>query len=567
VTLLSGTDFSSDLDLATITILKDVKVAEITPENCRVDYSDGSTRAATLTVGLYTPRTLASHLQAQMNITSSGWTVSYSDSTHKFTITKSSGTASLLVKSGTNASISVWKTLGYDGGADKTAALTYEADAVFYDGDPDKSHILRVTGKGYKDDVSGTYTGTANAMIETGESILRMLIHRILKKPLSIIDETSFLEARSRAPESLAIYLNESTTTKEVFDAIEYSNIGNIIVDGEGKVYYFVYIGDIPASIIDFYDRDYLSFEAEKSVSDVYTTMRVLHDQDPSTGAFEARAATDNAVAVRFGRPDIRELKTYIKYGSNAQAAAARLLELAKVPARKITFSSKGKLIDKKVGDKIRITRSRAMDANGKIQSLTSRIISIKHDYARAESTVSVVDDVVTVAGMACITACQSACETGCQESCQIVCQDSCESSCQNACESSCQNACEGACQGTCQLGCQTTCELVCQSTCEVSCESGCQTMCQTSCQTGCELSCQNCQTACQTGGCETGCQTCQTCEAGGCEGGCEACESCQTCQVCEGGTYEGCGNTCEVACEGTCMSNCQSRSESILQV
>ncbi len=523
VQLVESTDYTADLATARVTIVKDAQVLEITESNRRLDFSDGSTRVAEITLGVYTPRTLAVAVETAMNAVSSGITVSYSDATHKFTIAKGSGTLQLLINTGANKETAVWTLLGFARGANKTGSLSYTADSAIFT-DSDKQHVLRVDGRGFKDDALGTYTGTPSAVIETGEAILRTLTRYL---PPVTLDEVSLDEARARAPESLSLYLNESTSIKGIFDALEFSNIANIVLDGEGRLFYLVYMGDVPAGITDFYDRDFLEFDVTFGPTDCYSTITVRFGRDPTTGKYFARSASDPATSLRFNRPNSRPFDTLLVLEDNAQAAASRMLELARVPARKIRFSAKGKLVDKKVGDKIRVTRSRALDADGRLSAKVLRILSIRQDYQQGRSTVECVDDVVTVAGIACLSACQNVCETGCQVGCEVSCQTECMADCQAGCQTGCQVGCEVNCQQACELGCQTgTCESVCQAcqacqtnceaNCQVGCEVACQEACEQSCETTCELGCQdtcelNCQVHCEHF-CETGCQaTCET--------------------------------------------------------
>lgn len=90
---------------------------EITSTNNKLYINDGSDKTVTLTAASYTYSTLAAHVQTQLNASSSNWTCTYSTTTHKFTIARSSGTAVLRETQTTNA---VWDTLGYNQGADIT---------------------------------------------------------------------------------------------------------------------------------------------------------------------------------------------------------------------------------------------------------------------------------------------------------------------------------------------------------------------------------------------------------------------------------------------------------------
>ena len=78
---------------------------------------------ATLTIANYTGATLATEVQTQLNAVSSGYTVAYSTTTHRFTITNS-GSVSLILSNQTTAA---WFTLGYSSITDQTGT-SFPAD-------------------------------------------------------------------------------------------------------------------------------------------------------------------------------------------------------------------------------------------------------------------------------------------------------------------------------------------------------------------------------------------------------------------------------------------------------
>lgn len=85
----------------------------ITSDNNKLYINDGSDKTITLTAANYTYSSLASHIQTQLNASSSNWTCTYnSSSTFKFTINRTSGTAVLRISVTTDA---VWDTIGYVG--------------------------------------------------------------------------------------------------------------------------------------------------------------------------------------------------------------------------------------------------------------------------------------------------------------------------------------------------------------------------------------------------------------------------------------------------------------------
>lgn len=96
--------------------------------------SGGVELNATISSGTYTPSELATEIKTQLDATGGGtYSVSYSDSTGKWTITYDSGgdpDFDLLWSTGTNTATSIGDTLGFDTSSDDTAALTYTGDSI-----------------------------------------------------------------------------------------------------------------------------------------------------------------------------------------------------------------------------------------------------------------------------------------------------------------------------------------------------------------------------------------------------------------------------------------------------
>jgi hypothetical protein len=78
--------------------------------NNKIYINDGTNKTITLTSASYsTPALLATHIQTQLNASSTGWTVSYSTTAYKFTISNSSS-VTLRLSQTTNAT---WNTIGF----------------------------------------------------------------------------------------------------------------------------------------------------------------------------------------------------------------------------------------------------------------------------------------------------------------------------------------------------------------------------------------------------------------------------------------------------------------------
>lgn len=92
---------------------------------------DATTRAAVVTAKMYTdPHELAAALQTSMNALGSTntFTVAYSDTTGKYTLTSSGTTFTLKWSTGTNAANTIGDKIGFDTTSDDSSALTYTSD-------------------------------------------------------------------------------------------------------------------------------------------------------------------------------------------------------------------------------------------------------------------------------------------------------------------------------------------------------------------------------------------------------------------------------------------------------
>ena len=97
----------------------------VTSSNKKIYINDGSDKTITLTEASYTYATLASHIQTQLNASSSNWTCTYSTTTFKFTLGRSSGTAVARLSVTTDAA---WDMLGYTGSIDDDVGTGQAAD-------------------------------------------------------------------------------------------------------------------------------------------------------------------------------------------------------------------------------------------------------------------------------------------------------------------------------------------------------------------------------------------------------------------------------------------------------
>lgn len=405
-TVPTGGHYTVDLDLGQISLVDNVGPFRVTIENNAIDWQDGigalNTFTATVPVGLYTGRQLSNAIEAVMEpVSGNDYSVIYrvgfgAGAAGKDRITfqrlTGAGTFSLLTNSGANKETAIWDLIGFDKSADTTIPIPVSDEVLFTDSDT--QHVIRVDAQGFKDDGSGTFTGVGEGIINIGADMLRVILVNYMKKSFDVIDDATFDDARTSAPEEIAAYFGEEISTKDIFDALEFSNAANIIVNADGVVFYKVNISDIAGipPLVD--DKDIEEHVEEFDVSDVYQTIRIAFDQDPSSGEFVSVEATDTSVVPRLGRPDSRTFETFLKESTDARDRADEFLALANRAPRKIVMNLLGgRFIRKEIGDKLDLTIERATGLEGTIQNEIFRIVSIRKRPQDGKVNVEVTDN------------------------------------------------------------------------------------------------------------------------------------------------------------------------------
>lgn len=83
---------------------------DITALNNVIYINDGTDKSVNITIAKYLAATLAAEIQTKLNSISTNWTCTYSSTTLKFTIARSSGAAVIRLSQTTN---SIWDTIGF----------------------------------------------------------------------------------------------------------------------------------------------------------------------------------------------------------------------------------------------------------------------------------------------------------------------------------------------------------------------------------------------------------------------------------------------------------------------
>lgn len=404
-------------------VLHDTRPIFITDENNKLYFDiGGAVLCAVIPVGVYggvdtgmpDPQGLDITITAQMQSVSGAGDVfcSFTESTQKFAIGKSAGTLNLRCATGSDTQSGIWALLGFNASADKTGSLLYNADNVFTSQAYDQ--ILRADVIGFKDDASGTYTGTASATIEKAPDIARHILQAFLKVPESQIDIASFVAARATTwgAKPCSLYIGVTRTVADVFSELETSGHFDLIVSG-GLWTCVPRDTTVPAGTPTLEDADYIAFESYYNPDDIFGTVTLTYNEAPDGGdplniskgrgfgqpnaRTEMGEVTDPDVELRFDRREQTTFRTCLRDAADAcyPLAGSRLEGLAaecSTPRRRFRLTVKGKALLTPIGGKLVLTRSRGVDSTGALSSVLVRVISKRDDWARWISEIEAIE-------------------------------------------------------------------------------------------------------------------------------------------------------------------------------
>jgi hypothetical protein len=418
LTLVDGTDYSKDVAAGTFELTKNPGIFVITggegPEgkgaNDRIDFmANGGPFEAQLTHGLYTSATLAAHVEARMEaVSAASFTVTYSNTTHKFTIVwAGAGTFQLLSDTGANNQRSALNMLGFTNSDNYIGALTYTSTTAVFT-DPDSQNFIRCDATGYLDDASGTYTGAAGSPIALPADFIRHLLGKVLNQP-SKVDPVSFDIGRTVSPQEIAVYLgvlasvNGSKggplTVQEIVDRIEYSGSGEVLfginpqgladirITSEGIWQYGTRgNGFGSGEIVSLYDYDYMAWGVSLNGGEPSGIIRLNWGQDSSTGRVRTKTLQNDTTILRDGVRQKRDpFDTYLVDEADVTAAAGAIGALARSAIRQFGFTVVGKLLGANVGDIVTLYRRRGLQGNGEttgaLVGVQARIVWLSKNY------------------------------------------------------------------------------------------------------------------------------------------------------------------------------------------
>jgi hypothetical protein len=393
-----------DIASGRFTLTKDLGPRGVTAKNDKLDFNIGGGALVAGTNHAEEPTIYGMEFvcllwAAAMN-TAAGTadiTITYDQTTHLVTIAKGAGTLNLLCATGVNKHRSIVPMLGFIQG-DRTGALSYVGESPAFVETDDL--IVRAEIKGLLDDASGTYTGTANALIEKAPDVAVYLLNRYLGVPLASMDLPSFAAARATHPAPLAVYLGalsagaggSSVSAFEVLEKIENGAGADISLEGD-TWRWRTRDTSVPSDVVDLFEYDLLSWDpAGYRAEDYYAVVRVAYGQDPTSGAEVVTQETRSEADVRFGRPNQRTFPTFLSTSGDAAARLATFSAEAATKRARYRFRVKGKLLLTPVGRKVRVTRAKGLHTSGALSGVLLRILRKRDDVGAWASDVEAIE-------------------------------------------------------------------------------------------------------------------------------------------------------------------------------
>ena len=208
------------------------------------------------------------------------------------------------------------------------------------------------------------------------------------------IDDAAFAAANAAAPQILARYVASPIIAADLMRELEQSVNGQVYQGPDGRWTCRVLVPDIPASVVELSDVDFVSWEPEddENLESVLTEMRIRWGHQPLADAwYEASSSSDTT---RYGSEtnDTHRIDTWLTVADDATALANHLRFLRSVPMMLTRAEQRGLgLMRSNAGDLVSVTRDRAPQARtGRYDTHLLRIVKITKALGPDVPTVSV---------------------------------------------------------------------------------------------------------------------------------------------------------------------------------
>jgi hypothetical protein len=227
-------------------------------------------------------------------------------------------------------------------------------------GGANNSSAYRITdADGVKVTLKGKLSGTT--LIEKSPGIVLDLISNVMGMTTGVMNSTALIDSRGVADSNMVVPILEETDGKKVIEKLCRSDLAFFDEDSSGLYRYRLWEPTLYSTYKELDDTDFAATpKVNLDYSQLYWKVRLGYHYNSASTAYRYHTETDNEGKYKYEREETLSLNTYLRNSLDAVNLAQRLRSLMKGPTAKIKGKLKTPIIDHLIGEKVRVTMSRA---------------------------------------------------------------------------------------------------------------------------------------------------------------------------------------------------------------
>jgi hypothetical protein len=227
-------------------------------------------------------------------------------------------------------------------------------------GGANNSSAYRITdADGVKVTLKGKLSGTT--LIEKSPGVVLDLISNVMGMTTGVMNSTALIDSRGVADSNMVVPILEETDGKKVIEKLCRSDLAFFDEDSSGLYRYRLWEPTLYSTYKELDDTDFAATpKVNLDYSQLYWKIRLGYHYNSASTAYRYHTETDNEGKYKYEREEPLSLNTYLRNSLDAVNLAQRLRSLMKGPTAKIKGKLKTPIIDHLIGEKVRVTMSRA---------------------------------------------------------------------------------------------------------------------------------------------------------------------------------------------------------------
>ncbi len=202
---------------------------------------------------------------------------------------------------------------------------------------------------------------SGSVLIEGAPEIVEDILLNQCGMSASDLDAASFVASKASSATALNVHVEDETSALNIIEMICQSDFAFFDEGGDGSLRYRAWEPFMSGTIPVLDETDILDDpEITEDASHLYYRVRIGYSWSGELDELLYTATSSSVSLYKYGRSDHLTLDTYLRDKSAGDGLAQKINWLTRNPAPIISLTLKAGLIDKTLGDKIRITLARA---------------------------------------------------------------------------------------------------------------------------------------------------------------------------------------------------------------